>query len=66
MTSDSKTSDSWKIDEATEQNDKGETESGRLPARLSTTDRKYLFKSSEVKARFTTEPDGCDPLRDMY
>jgi len=67
MTSDSETSDSWKVHEATEQNDKGEVDMvGRLQASLSATERKKLFKSSGVKSRFATEPDGCDPLCDMY
>jgi len=67
MTSDSKASDSLKVDEATEQNDKGEADVwGRPLASLPAIERKKVFKSSGVKSRFAAVLDGCDPLRDMY
>jgi len=51
----------WNTKDASEQNDTGETDvKGRASTSLSAFHKKWQFKSSGVKSKFTEEPDDFD------
>jgi len=66
MIVDSETSVRWNTEDASEQNDTGEIDvKGRASTSLSAIDKKWQFKSSGVKSKFTEEPDDCELGRDI-
>jgi len=68
MIVDSETLVRWNTEGASEQNDTGEIDvKGRASTSLSAIiiDKKWQFKSSGVKSKFTGEPDDCDLRREM-
>ena len=64
-TVESEVSERWKVMLVNKIDTSENDGNGRASASLSAIDRKWQFKSSDVKFKFTRELDGCDPRRDI-